>query len=165
VSFNGPRAKGRLRIAAAAATAAALAAAAIAGVGTSSARTDHASGRTIHVIEHALTDKEIPTGGGADVKGNILTFNNPVYNESNTTQVGHDEGFCTRIQPEQKIWECLWTTFVRGGQITVQGPYYDNRNSVLSITGGTGDFRTARGQMQLLSRENGTEYDFIFQLS
>jgi allene oxide cyclase len=148
------------------ATAAALTAGAIV-AGTSSAETTraHAVGRTIHVIEHAITDTEIPTGGGKDVKGNILTFNNPVYNVANTKQVGHDEGFCTRIAPAQGIWECLWTTFLSAGQITVQGPYYDTRNSVLSITGGTSAYRDSRGQMQLLSRDGGKEYDFIFHLS
>jgi hypothetical protein len=125
----------------------------------------HAAGRTIHVIEHAITDTEIPTGGGKDVKGNILTFNNPVFNVANTKQVGHDEGFCTRIAPAQGIWECLWTTFVKRGQITVQGPFYDTRNSMLSITGGTGAYRNARGQLRLLSRNGGKEYDFIFQLT
>ena len=34
----------------------------------------------MHVVEHAITDDEIPTGGGKDVKGNILTFVNPVFN-------------------------------------------------------------------------------------
>jgi hypothetical protein len=124
-----------------------------------------ARGRTVHVVEHAITDTEIPTGGGSDVKGNILVFNNPVFNKANKKRVGHDEGFCTRIAPDQHIWECLWTTFLKGGQITVQGPFYDTRNSVLSITGGTGRFRGARGQMKLLSRNGGAEYDFIFQLS
>jgi allene oxide cyclase len=124
-----------------------------------------AAGTTVHVIEHAITDTEIPSGGGKDVKGNILTFNNPVYNVANTKQVGHDEGFCNRIAPKQGIWECLWTTFVAGGQITVQGPYYDTRNSVLSITGGTGAYRNSRGEMTLLSRDGGKEYDFIFHLS
>jgi allene oxide cyclase len=135
--------------------------------GTSSAKPAqaHAAGTTVHVIEHAITDTEIPTGGGKDVKGNILTFNNPVYNVANTRQVGHDEGFCTRIAPKQGIWECLWTTFLKAGQITVQGPYYDTRNSVLSITGGTGAYRDSRGQMRLLSRDGGKEYDFIFELS
>jgi allene oxide cyclase len=119
----------------------------------------------VHVIEHALTDTEIPTGGGKDVKGNILTFNNPVFNAANTRKVGHDEGFCTRIAPKQGIWECLWTTFLKAGQITVQGPFYDTRNSVMSITGGTGAYRTRRGQMLLRSRNGGKEYDFIFELS
>ena len=62
-----------------------------------------ANGQTITVVEHAITDTEIATGGGADVKGNILTFNNPVYNAANTKRVGHDEGFCTRIQPQQHV--------------------------------------------------------------
>ena len=134
---------------------------------TSSARPIRARdpGRTVHVIEHAITDKEIRTGGGKDVKGNILTFNNPVFNVANTKQVGHDEGFCVRVAPAQGIWECLWTTFLKAGQITVQGPYYDTRNSTLSITGGTGAYRDSRGEMTLLSRDGGKEYDFIFKLS
>jgi len=137
-------------------------------VATSSANTPrvaHAAGTTVHVIEHAITDKEIPSGGGKDVKGNLLTFNNPVYNAANSKKVGHDEGFCTRIAPKQGIWECLWTTFLQAGQITVQGPFYDTRNSVLPITGGTGAYRNSRGQMSLLSRNGGKEYDFIFHLS
>ena len=125
----------------------------------------HAAGSTVHVVEHAITDTEIPTGGGKDVKGNILTFNNPVFDAADKKQVGHDEGFCTRLAPAQGIWECLWTTFLPRGQITVQGPYYDTRNSVLSITGGTGAYRSDRGQMVLNSRNGGKEYDFIFQLS
>jgi allene oxide cyclase len=134
---------------------------------TSSAKPGHARAAvtTVHVIEHAITDTEIPSGGGMDVKGNLLTFNNPVYNTTDAKQVGHDEGFCTRIDPNQGIWECLWTTFLKRGQLTVQGPFYDKRNSVMSITGGTGAYRNSRGQMQLLSRNGGKEYDFIFKLS
>src|SRR5262249_25628598 len=109
-------------------------------VTSSSAKQGHRRA-TVHVIEHAISDKEIPTGGGNDVKGNILVFNNPVFNARNRRKVGHDEGFCTRIAPKRHIWECLWTTSLRHGQISVQGPYYDNRNSVLSITGGTGAYR------------------------
>ena len=145
---------------------AALTAGAIA-AGPSSARTSraHAAGTTVHVVEHAITDTENPGVGGKDVKGNVLTFNNPVFNVANTKQVGHDEGFCIRVAPKQGIWECLWTTFLKAGQITVQGPYYDTRNSVLSITGGTGAYRDSRGEMTLLARDGGKEYDFIFKLS
>ena len=138
--------------------AAALAAAAIvATASTAKPSRAHAAGATVHVVEHANTDKEIPTGGGKDVKGNILTFNNPVFDAANKRQVGHDEGFCTRIAPKQGIWECMWTTFLHGGQITVQGPFYDTRNSTLSITGGTGAYKSNRGEMVLKSRNGGKE--------
>jgi hypothetical protein len=143
----------------------ALAAGAIAAAPSSAKPTRAlAAGTTVHVIEHAITDTENPGVGGKDVKGNVLTFNNPVFNVANTKQVGHDEGFCIRVAPAQGIWECLWTTFLKAGQITVQGPYYDTRNSVLSITGGTGAYRNSRGEMTLLSRDGGKEDDFISHL-
>ncbi|HWE07961.1 MAG TPA: allene oxide cyclase family protein [Solirubrobacteraceae bacterium] len=157
--------RGRAVAAAAAAAAVAVAVAAVTIAGPASAHSARAAAtRTVHVIEHAITDTENPGVGGKDAKGNILTFNNPVYNTANKVKVGHDEGFCTRIQPKLGIWECLWTTFLKGGQVTVQGPFYDTRNSVLSITGGTGAYAGARGQMTLLSRNGGKEYDFIFKL-
>jgi allene oxide cyclase len=146
-----------------AATAALAAGAIVATTSTAEPSRAHITGATVHVVEHAITDTEIPTGGGKDVKGNILTFNNPVFDAADKKQVGHDEGFCTRLAPAQGIWECLWTTFLKNGQITVQGPYYDTRNSVLSITGGTGTYRSSRGEMVLKSRNGGKEYDFIFK--
>jgi hypothetical protein len=157
--------KPRRRTFALAATAALAVGAIAAAPSSAKPRRALAAGKTVHVIEHAITDTENPGVGGKDVKGNVLTFNNPVFNVANTKQVGHDEGFCIRVAPAQGIWECLWTTFLKAGQITVQGPYYDTRNSVLSITGGTGAYRDSRGEMTLLSRDGGKEYDFIFHLS
>ena len=74
-------------------------------------------------------------------------------------------GFGTRVSVKPGIWECLSTTLRKSGPITVQGPYYDKRNSVLSITGGTRSYSDSRGQMPLRSRNGGKEYDFIFQPS
>ena len=99
-----------------------------------------------------------------DVTGNLLTWHNKVYDTSDTTQVGTDQGSCVRISPADGSWECAWTTFLSKGQITVEGPYYDTKNSVLAITGGTGRYSGARGQMELLARDGGTEYDFVFHL-
>ena len=149
---------------AAAAVGATLALPSAAGAHASSHHRRHA--HTVTVVEHAVTDTEqraVP--GGADEPGDPLTFTNPVFNSANTTQVGHDEGFCMRLNVTTGAWECLWTTFLRHGQITVQGPYYDTHNSVLSITGGTGAYRNARGQMRLKALDGGKEYDFIFHLS
>ena len=35
---------------------------------------------------------------------------------------------------------------------------------VFAITGGTGSYSKARGEMDLVSRNGGTEFDFIFHL-
>lgn len=120
--------------------------------------------QTVRVIEHAITDTEIPTAGKGDQNGNILVFHNPIYNAANKTVVGHDEGFCNRINVKDGIWECLWTTFLPGGQLTVQGPYYDTRDSDLTITGGTGKYSTARGYMALHAFDGSKEYDFTFHI-
>jgi allene oxide cyclase len=124
----------------------------------------HSSSSTIHVIEHAVTDTTVNSGGKGDRTGNLLTFHNKVFNAKDTKQVGRDQGFCTRIVPGQS-YECLWTTFLSGGQITVEGPFLDHANSVLAITGGTGRFRESRGEMNLISRNGGTEFDFVFHLT
>jgi allene oxide cyclase len=119
-------------------------------------------GGSIHVIEHATSDAV--TNGTGDSAGNILTFANEVFNSSNTKKVGTDQGYCVRIEVG-KSWECNWTTFLPGGQITVEGPFLDTGNSTVAITGGTGAYRNVRGSMELKYRNPaGTEFDFVFNL-
>ncbi|HET9920437.1 MAG TPA: allene oxide cyclase family protein [Ktedonobacteraceae bacterium] len=130
-------------------------------------------GMTIHVVEHAITDTvgDVPPKG--DSMGDQLAFHNPVFDATDSHQVGHDNGNCVRtvVSTNKKhpngVWECYWTVFLKDGQITVEGPYYDNGNdSTLAITGGTGAYFGAQGQMTLHARGNpvGSEYDFIYML-
>ena len=119
---------------------------------------------TIHVIEHADTDTTIDVGKKGDSTGIILTFHNKVFDKQDEEKVGTDLGRCIRIQAGYS-YECAWTTVLRDGQITVEGPFYDDRDSVLAITGGTGAYKRARGEMLLRSRKGGTEFDFVFKLA
>jgi allene oxide cyclase len=120
-------------------------------------------GGTIHVIEHATSDA-VTNGTAGDDAGNILTFANDVFSAADTTKVGSDQGYCVRIVVG-KSWECNWTTFLPGGQITVEGPFLDTGDSVVAITGGTGDYRNARGWMDLkYHNPAGTKFDFVFHL-
>jgi len=137
----------------------------VTGLVAGAAATSGLSGpRASHVIEHANSDTVIDTGAHGDTSGDLLTFHNPVFNEADARQAGHDQGQSIREAPKRGTWECQWTTFLAGGQITVEGPFYDTRMSVLAVTGGTGNFNNARGTMQLKSRSGGTEFDFIFHL-
>jgi Allene oxide cyclase len=119
---------------------------------------------TVHVVEHAVTDA-VSNGAKADSLGNVLTFANPVYDSADTGKVGSDNGFCVRTV-KAKTWECMWTTFLAGGQITVEGPFSDKGNTKLAITGGTGAYAASRGWMELnYHNPKGTEFDFVFHLS
>jgi allene oxide cyclase len=120
-------------------------------------------GDSIHVIEHATTDA-VTNGSSSDAAGNVLTFANDVFNSADKTRVGSDQGYCIRIVVG-KTWECNWTTFLAGGQITVEGPFSDTGDTTLAITGGTGRFRDARGSMELKYHDvAGTKFDFVFHL-
>jgi allene oxide cyclase len=119
---------------------------------------------TIHVVEHPVTDQVIDTGAPGDSPGDQLPFANPVYDADNDTKVGSDQGNCVRASTTQGLWECTWTTNLPGGQITVEGPFRDAfATSVDAVTGGTGRYANARGQMVLHTRADGN-FDFVFQL-
>jgi hypothetical protein len=118
----------------------------------------------IHVVEHPTTDRVIDIGAPGDSPGDQLPFANPVFDAANRHRVGSDQGNCVRASAKQGRWECMWTTFLSGGQITVEGPFIDSKmNNVLAVTGGTGTFRNARGQMLLHVRADGN-FDFVFSL-
>jgi allene oxide cyclase len=118
---------------------------------------------SIHVIEHATTD-EVTNGSSADAAGNVLTFANDVFDSADAQKAGSGQGYCIRIAVG-KTWECNWTTFLAGGQITVEGPFSDTGSTTLAVTGGTGKYRNARGSMELnYHNPAGTKFDFVFHL-
>ena len=105
----------------------------------------HAGGaKSFMVIEHATTDATTDIGAQGDSAGDVLTFANELPSTS---------------------YECNFTTLLPGGQIVVEGPFYDAKDSTLAVTGGTGRFRRARGTMDLHALENGTKFAFTFHLS
>jgi hypothetical protein len=120
------------------------------------------AGQTFTVVEHATTDAVTDTGDKGDTAGDILTFANEIFDQDNKASVGSDNGWCVRTVPG-KAWECFWTATFKDGQITVEGPFLDAGDSVLAITGGTGAYAGARGEMKLHARDaKGSEYDFSY---
>jgi len=119
---------------------------------------------TLNVVERATTDAITKTGSADDNAGDLLTFANEVYDEANQTKVGSDSGWCIRTVVGTS-WECFWTLALDDGQITVAGPFLDAGDSVLAITGGTGSYSGARGEMALHARNaEGSEYDFRYAI-
>ena len=116
----------------------------------------------ITVVERAVTDTFVDLGPKGDSRGDQLTFANPVYNRTNSTKVGRDQGSCVRTVVG-KAWQCSFTTWLAKGSLVVEGPFYDTRDSVFAITGGTGSYSRARGVMHLHARNaKGTLFAFRF---
>jgi allene oxide cyclase len=121
---------------------------------------------TLHVVEHANTDtlQHVGPPKEKDSIGDVLGFANPLFNAQNKKRVGSDNGMCIRTAVG-KAFECIWTAKLSGGQLTVEGPFYDTKDSVLAITGGTGTYSQARGSMKLHARNaQGTAYDFTYSI-
>jgi hypothetical protein len=116
------------------------------------------------VVEHADTDATASVGKAKDNAGDILTFANPVFDAANKKQVGTDNGFCIRTVVG-KAYECHWTLSLKDGQITTDGPFHDSGDTTLAVTGGTGKYAGAKGEMVLHARDaKGSAYDFKYTL-
>jgi hypothetical protein len=125
---------------------------------------DAAEMQALNLIEHAGGETVIDLGAEGDSAGDLLAFENEVYDETDTRKVGSIHGWCMRIVAG-KSWECVWTLFHDDGQITVEGPFLDAGDSSFAITGGTGKFAGVRGEMLLHARNaDGSAYDLKYSL-
>jgi hypothetical protein len=118
----------------------------------------------LRFVEHADNQQTIDLGDPGDTMGDLLVFANSVFDETDTTQVGTDQGSCVRTVPGQ-AWECSWTVFLDGGQLSLQGTFSDTGDGTFTVTGGTDNFLGASGQLTMAPRPNTTnEYDMTFEL-
>ena len=123
-----------------------------------------AASEQIEMVERATTDAVTDTGAKGDSAGDILTFANEVFDAEDKNKIGTNQGVCFRTMVG-KAWECFWTVSLDKGQITVEGPFYDSGDSVLSITGGTGAYAVAEGEMALSPvGTDGKAFRFIYKL-
>lgn len=74
------------------------------------------------------------------------------------------------ISTKQHSRECVSTVFLEGGSssITVENPFYDTKDSVGAVTGGTGTYSGASGTIALGCTGGDCtsgEYTFVFTLA
>ena len=118
----------------------------------------------IKVVERPVGETPVDLGAKGDSVGDLLVFANGVYDPANKVQLGTDQGYCVRTIVG-KSWECIWTITLKGGQITVEGPFLDAGDSLLAVTGGTGDYAGAKGSLKLHPRDaKSSSYDFTYDL-
>ena len=118
----------------------------------------------IKVVERPAGETTVDLGAKGDSIGDLLVFANGVFDSANKTQIGSDQGYCVRTIVG-KSWECNWTLTLKAGQITVEGPFMDEGDSLFVVTGGTGKYAGAKGSMKLHPRDaKSSSYDFTYDL-
>jgi hypothetical protein len=109
------------------------------------------------------TNKHDATGDEFVATGNVVKWRSTIA-ESNG-RIGHLHAVCFAVDKQGLTAECSTTTYLRGGQITSYGPikFQAGARTTAAITGGTGTYRNARGQVTFVNTSANTE-GLIFRL-
>ena len=142
--------------------------AATATITVAAARTDGASlhQTTITVVLKNRDYRVVDLPPAGESHGDIRVGNAQLYNAGETQRIGSFHIFCSLTDPadrpgeDAQVTECMFTYSLPGGDITTQG--ITRRASlgdvaeadVDAVTGGTGRYQTARGEVHLLPSQD-----------
>jgi hypothetical protein len=110
---------------------------------------------TFTVVVAPDEEQEVDLGEEGASIGDLYVFSGPLLDESEETQLGRADGQCTTTSSPGPSTEARWvcnvtSTFAEereGAEINAQGVgRIEAEDVVFAVTGGTGDFRDARGQ-------------------
>jgi hypothetical protein len=125
-----------------------------------------ASGATLHVFEHATNTKFITVGTPTDPRGNYVVFYNPVFDASDTHQIGHATGMC--VVTSETVQHCQITLIFSEGEIAVQGPeFVSGAASTMVTVGGTGVYVGKEGAVTIkqVKKPTGLEFEYLFHFA
>lgn len=112
------------------------------------------SAKTINVISRATAiNNFIDTGPQGPSTGDLYVFRDNLFDAAQPNiQVGHADGRCILIDPSAQTFGCTIISAFADGIITTEGTLtlVAGTTSTGAITGGTGAYRTARGEGTLL---------------
>ncbi len=127
-----------------------------------------AAKESLTLIEHVTNETVVDLAGEGDTVGDTLVFNNELYDDKDANLVGNSNGSCIRTTVGE-FWECAFTNTMEQGSLVVEGPFHDSGRGTFAITGGTGDYSGATGQMTLTAAEDSTadspKLQFVFEIN
>ena len=126
-----------------------------------------AAQESLTLIEHVTDEQVVDLGEEGDSVGDALVFSNELYDDQNVNLVGRSHGSCVRTVVGES-WDCTFTNTLENGSLVVTGPFYDDGRGTFAVTGGTGDYAGAGGQMSLQAAESSSDespqWEFAFEI-
>ncbi len=135
--------------------------------------------RTFTVVAKDIEVRVVDLPPTGPTQGDLRVFNGPLYNADETKVIGRHDGHVIATDPADEpaeqaqghIAQCLLTFSLPDGEITTWGV---NSRSALTdlptspehqaITGGTGKYHTARGEVRLETQGENIRYTFHLML-
>jgi hypothetical protein len=118
--------------------------------------------KVLTVLEVVDLEEFVDVGEPGEGPGDVFLFENDLMNPAGTRIVGRDSGHCV-IGIE--TFTCDATALIFGkGEIVVSSPTFNDNDIKFAITGGTGKFREAGGQLTVADAGNRNTL-LIFQLT
>jgi hypothetical protein len=125
-----------------------------------SAARDHTKVLTFLEIEERSAF--IDVGDPGESSGDYFLFESRLMSEDGTTLLGRDSGKCTL---GIRTFICDATASIFGkGKITVYGALFREADTRIAITGGTGAYKEAGGQLTVTDTSDGNTL-LVFQLT
>jgi len=113
---------------------------------------DHGDRRqVIRVMSREVDSADLDLGKRGFSLGDRFVFSDNLFRHGMRVGTDHGECMATRIHGSRATFQCTATAVLRRGQITVQGAvtFAEDGSAPfrLAVTGGTGRFRDAGGQL------------------
>jgi len=148
---------------------AAVLAAVIGGVAFASAGpSNNQNPRILNVVSRATAiNNFVDTGPAGFSPGDLYVFSERLFMASAPAeQIGTADGRCALIDPTAFRFDCSITSKLAGGDIMTVGTLtlVQGTTSVGAVTGGTGAYRTARGEARLELGPFEGPHEVTFQL-
>jgi hypothetical protein len=110
--------------------------------------------RVLHLFERATGDLTfVDVGAPGPSMGDRLVFSAAIF-DTNNQQIGRDGADCVIVRVDasetpdrQQVVQCMISVQLPDGQLTVQGLAQGTDNH-FAVTGGTGAYRKARGEVR-----------------
>ncbi len=128
--------------------------------------------RTLTVVIKEREARVVHLGPAGPGHGDLRVINAPLYNAHAAEVIGRTDHLCVVTDPAETpseqghVMQCLTTFSLPGGQLTAQGvftypaltePVPEGRRA---ITGGTGEYRAARGEVETRTQGETTVITF-----
>jgi hypothetical protein len=117
------------------------------------------STQVIHLVARNVQEASLDLGEPGDSLGDQFITSDNVFRDGK--KVGQDGVVCTLVRLVPRVsatLQCVATLSLLDGQVTAQGlpTFTDGPGSfILAITGGTGAYRTAHGQVKITEASPG----------